>query len=84
MSKIRANISIEVDETFDVDVKLGIDEMVQFFENCDPEDKVRIRKALKIGPEEYGGKTLEDQLKISLCLEAMKKYTLEELETKLK
>jgi len=84
MTKIKAKVEIEIDEYFEVDVKLGMDEMIQFFENCDQEDKVKIRAALKMPADNVYGKTLEDSLKIELCMAAIKKYTLEELETKLK
>jgi hypothetical protein len=82
--KITKEITIDVTETIDVDVTLRIEEIIQFFEGCNAKEKAQIKEALKITVSDVLGESLLDSLKMELCRQAMEKYTLEELETKLK
>ena len=82
---IRKRIEVDVNETLDAEVSLNFYEMKQFFEECNNEEKAEICHELGIRTyATYAGDTVLDQIKNELLLEAAKKYSLEELEQRLK
>lgn len=83
-SYITTEIDVEVRDIFTSSIKLGISEIKEFFESCTNEDKLELRAALKLTDFSSYGKTLIDTMKFELVHEAMSKFSLDELEARLK
>ncbi len=85
MKKIRKTIEIEVNETVDADIALGIDEIVSFISECNDSEKSEIRAALNdknvmplVGVRI---KTLDDQFKLEAIEKLFHKYSTSYLES---
>lgn len=82
---ITKTIEVQVDEYVDADVTLRFDEIKSFFDECSNEEKAELCQILGLRTySTFVGDTLIDQMKMELLHEAASKYSLEELEYRLK
>lgn len=81
---IHKYIDIDVDETFNVGVKLTLDNIKDFFDECNDSEKQELRSALKLTGFASQGNTVIDSMKHELIREYFDKYSIEEWEARLK
>jgi len=81
--KINKSMEIEINEYVDVDISLGVDEIVNFIQQCDQEEKNLILNNLgrfSIS-DDININTLEDEFKVQALVKLYNKYTLTHLES---
>lgn len=82
MKRIRKTVEVDIDETVDVTVSLGLNEIVQFVQNCNSDEKAEIRQALK-DDNSFGHirtQTLDDVMKMETLIKLFNKYSQSELD----
>lgn len=86
MRRFRKTVSVDINDT--VEVEIESDAVVEFLENCSPSELTEILKDANVNtlsvPEGITINSVNDVLKFEMLSEAFKKYTIFELEEKLK
>lgn len=85
MKKITKSISVSINEEIDADVTLSLYEIKEFFESCEDNEKRELLLILGGSqPIKMVKESVMDELKIDLLIDSYNKYSLDELETRLK
>lgn len=82
-NRIKKSVEVEISETLYADVTLGLEEIVEFINECNSEERAEI--LVLLNPAEQGVKgikisTLEDVQKMETLIELFNKHTSVELE----
>jgi hypothetical protein len=80
--KINKSMEIEINEYVDINISLEIDEIVDFIQQCDQEEKSLILTNLGRFSifDDIKINTLEDEFKVKALIKLYNKYTLTHLE----